>query len=956
MSGGGSQTIGYNYYVGMHMALCHGPIDKIKRIKVGDAIAFDGNLVDGSTSINEPDLFGGSDREGGIVGTLTLLKGTTTQTQNSYLMGKLGSSISAFRRVASVVLEHMNMGMNPYMKPWSFFGQRIHLQANDAVQWNDTYSQIDVTVKDDEGNNVTVAAMNPAHIIRECLVSPSWGLGYTDDDLNLTSFEEAALQLYNEGFGLCILWDTQTSMEDFVKLVLQHIDASVYIDRQTGLFCLKLIRDDYDVNDLLSFSEGNVFAIENQKQMTFGELTNTVTVNYHNVWTNDSAALTIQDLALIQVQEQEISTSITYEGIVDGVNASKVAQRDLKVLSTPFFSCDLLVTQVAKDLNVGSVFRFSWDRLGIVDMVMRITKISFGDDKDKKIRITATQDIYSFPSTGLVTPPSSGWQNPSLPPGSPSYSIAFELPYYSLVRSSSQSALDASLTENEFIGYVGGAAARNSSGGLAINGRLYTDNGAGYESRAAANFSPSGLLSADIGYLDTSITLANYSDLDQIEVNSWLQIGEELMGVVSVSAPTITVSRGVLDTTPALHSAGDPVFVWSEDFGIDPTEYVASDVVNTKMISLNSSGASSLGSATVNSVTLVGRAIKPFLPGRIQFDSMYYPDVETDVFLSDISMTWAHRNRQLQTGGTLVGFTDTSLTVEVGTTYEVRLYDSSDVLLHTYAGISGESQTILLSDAPVSDGLLTVQLDAHRDGHASYQIFEYTINVGILETTEDGFILTTEDDIPIEMETGVGGGGGGGGGYVDLGVTDSATGINSIVTMPTHAAGTLLVAYAFRDGSTTPPTVPLGWTTIDSRGSSSCSEVLAYKLAASESEVSGTWTNATGLIITAVDGSGTIEIGGNTLYGYLSSNIVYKAVTMDVTDGTSLILAFAGSRDPATGLSSPPSPLTNFESYSDGVNVVSGAYLANATSFSQISKSSGGSTTGFQTAVVEIKH
>ena len=31
MSGGGSKevTVGYKYYVGMHMILCHGPVDNI---------------------------------------------------------------------------------------------------------------------------------------------------------------------------------------------------------------------------------------------------------------------------------------------------------------------------------------------------------------------------------------------------------------------------------------------------------------------------------------------------------------------------------------------------------------------------------------------------------------------------------------------------------------------------------------------------------------------------------------------------------------------------------------------------------------------------------------------------------------------------------------------------------------------------------------------------------------
>lgn len=41
MSGGGkgskSVTVGYRYYAGMHLALCHGPVDSLNKIVVGGA-------------------------------------------------------------------------------------------------------------------------------------------------------------------------------------------------------------------------------------------------------------------------------------------------------------------------------------------------------------------------------------------------------------------------------------------------------------------------------------------------------------------------------------------------------------------------------------------------------------------------------------------------------------------------------------------------------------------------------------------------------------------------------------------------------------------------------------------------------------------------------------------------------------------------------------------------------
>ena len=70
MSSGGDScsTIGYRYYAGLHLIFCHA-IDKLINIGVGDKIAWSGEVTANQTlQINQPQLFGGDDREGGIVG------------------------------------------------------------------------------------------------------------------------------------------------------------------------------------------------------------------------------------------------------------------------------------------------------------------------------------------------------------------------------------------------------------------------------------------------------------------------------------------------------------------------------------------------------------------------------------------------------------------------------------------------------------------------------------------------------------------------------------------------------------------------------------------------------------------------------------------------------------------------------------------------------------------------
>jgi hypothetical protein len=73
---------------------------------------------------------------------------------------------------------------------------------------------------------------------------PRLGLGYSTAEIG-ASFTAAADALYTEGFGLSLIWQQDSSIEEFIGSVLDHIDATLFIDRRTGLWELKLIRADY---------------------------------------------------------------------------------------------------------------------------------------------------------------------------------------------------------------------------------------------------------------------------------------------------------------------------------------------------------------------------------------------------------------------------------------------------------------------------------------------------------------------------------------------------------------------------------------------------------------------------------------------------------------------------------------------------------------------------------------
>ncbi|RQP09210.1 MAG: VWA domain-containing protein, partial [Microbacteriaceae bacterium] len=124
------------------MVLCHGPVDRLQRIDVDDRTAWAGFNQGGRININNPNLFGGESREGGVSGPVDIMMGETGQGKNDYLVSRLGAQVPSFRGVVSAILRQCYLGMNPYLKPWSFRVQRVLKRGGGQSQWYPTKAPI----------------------------------------------------------------------------------------------------------------------------------------------------------------------------------------------------------------------------------------------------------------------------------------------------------------------------------------------------------------------------------------------------------------------------------------------------------------------------------------------------------------------------------------------------------------------------------------------------------------------------------------------------------------------------------------------------------------------------------------------------------------------------------------------------------------------------------------------
>lgn len=693
------QTIGYKYHLGMHLVLCHGPIDAITRITVDGKVAWSGSSTGGRIFVNAPQLFGGDEREGGVggpgAGDVDIEMGRPDQAPNDYLASQLGGSIPAFRRVVGAVLRRVYLGNNPYLKLWAFRGKRIHVRQDGLAQWYDEKAEV--------GGD-----MNPAHIVREVLTDPDWGMGYPEGDMDDEAFAAAADVLHSEGMGMSLLWDAQQDLSDFLAVVLRHIDGSLYTDRRTGKFVLRLARGGYDVDDLPVLDETNVTNVTDFKRPTVAELTNQVSVTYWDKSTGKDGSVTVQDIALAASQGSTVGTTMQYPGFTNGAIATKAASRDLKALATPLATATIYATRAAAELNIGDVFVFSWEEYGVERVVFRVSNIELGELTNNTIKLTVVEDAFSLSASSYAPPPPSEWQPPSRDAVPPPHRLAMDTPYYLMAREIGDQAAQ-SLPQTA--GYV--MAAGTSPGGTASSFELFTDAGSGYGAYGVATSTFSPTLTVGPAYDDNPETdlfeLSGEVDGDLVEVGD------------------------LADTLPRPVPAGTRLLVLGtgDNCAMDSTEYAAGEEVDVKLATNAAGGQLALSSAPTETVEVVGRQALPYPPGLLRIDGARAPASAS----GPVSVTWAHRDRTQQTGDTLPGQDDASIGPEADVRYGIVARDAGGTPLVSRDNIDGTSATVTLA----YDGDVTLEVYSVSEAGESMmrhsRAFSYAMAPGTEEST-----------------------------------------------------------------------------------------------------------------------------------------------------------------------------------------------------------------------------
>ncbi|QBQ71191.1 tail assembly structural protein [Shewanella phage S0112] len=754
MGGSSSQTVGYRYFLGLHMAICSGPITSVNKIYVGKRLAWEGAVSTNSTiGINRPDLFGGDKKEGGIVGNLDVMFGDSTQVVNPYLQSQLGAFTPSFRGVVSIVFRARSplsglggfsdnyvangsgggyvAAMSPYPKPWAC--EVTYIPGKSLLP---------------AAQNINSGSANGAHIIYELLTNPDWGLGHNDLNIDIPSFEAAAQTLYDESFGLSLSYANQSPAEEFIENIQELINSVLYTDPQTGKFVLKLIRDDYDINTLPVFDETNIISLNSFERPGYAELVNEAVIKFRRRGELVDSSVTFQDLASIQAQGGVISQTYDYRGIDSDSIIGKVGIRALKQASTPLARVEIIVNRKGWDIRPGDVIKFSWDAYGIEQAIIRVVDIDYGTLTNGQIRIKGIEDIFGLPNNSYVNPGSTAWTDTIGPPLAIDNFIFEEVPYYILATTFSDADL-AVLEETDC--FVLASAEKPAQPSFSYQMHTKIGSGGTYAFVATGTYPVVSTISSNVDRVQTIIPVNNATILASYTTGFYGFIGDEIVRFDGADAinGTITLGRGCMDTIPIEHVNGDKLYFVQLGSAFDLMKYIESAEIRCKLLNQTSVGVYDINLASEKSKVLIGRQNAPYRPSRVKVNDLYFP---TYIQGKGFTLTWDHQDRLQQTAGVDDWFTSFLGAPETGVSYWLRVIKTSPgtatILAEQDIG-PGTTYNLIETGIPVGQiWTVEVRLYAKRDGESS-RLFEHSFtldNPAMVRITETGDTRITESN------------------------------------------------------------------------------------------------------------------------------------------------------------------------------------------------------------------
>ena len=233
---------------------------------------------------------------------------------------------------------------------------------------------------------------NPINVIYDILKRD---LQMPDSMIDVGSFQQAAATIESEGIFVGVVMDSEKKVSKWFEDLLRIVDGTMYYDPVTKKLTIKLLRFDYDPNNVQEITDDVISDVvleatswaETYNQFIF-KFTDYYRDKVRSVeYTNEAARI-----SLGYARPKTISlTAINNQTVLN-----IVANRMMAKLGTPKTSLKFKVNYIDyPGLIIGGVFKLNSAKLGISGKIFRVMKISGDEETTAYLQVEAVEDFYA---------------------------------------------------------------------------------------------------------------------------------------------------------------------------------------------------------------------------------------------------------------------------------------------------------------------------------------------------------------------------------------------------------------------------------------------------------------------------------------------------------------------------------------------------------------------------------
>lgn len=479
--------------------------------------------------------------------------------------------------------------------PQVFIGDGVrNIPTYEIVAANDEYQKVVPSLGADKAN--------PINVIYDIVKRD---LQYSDNSIDVQSFIDCANTINTEGIYVGLVMGSEKQVKRWIDELLKIVDGVLYFDHLTNKIGIKLLRADYNPDDVLILNDNLVSKITMDVQ-SWADTYNSFTFKYTDGGRGKIGSIkytnTASKIALGFERSKTIQLPLLNNLGVVGIVANRMAAK----LGSPKTAVKLQVDYIDfPSLTLGSVFKLNSASLGVSGKIFRVMKIT-GDSEDKSyVNVEAVEDFYaknlSFdipvvaedkyipPVYNLTTPPThfkaiDAFREQSTAPA---------------VLWMAGKPLGADIVFSLTVTEIGGAS---TQGQYALYGTLASNipNPTDY----------SDVYSKDYTFVVTDVDNTFFdiagTDTSMQHLVHTLLIGEEAIGFTSMTTlgngnyELTGITRGLGGSTISSHSSGEDVYINPTNGGFASTLRIINESTTLSCYASNHQSVSPKAFTTVN--------------------------------------------------------------------------------------------------------------------------------------------------------------------------------------------------------------------------------------------------------------------------------------------------------------------------------------------------------------------